>query len=130
MKNCGGQAKGILRWALRGILPDDVLDRRKSPYPKTHNPEYAAAVRAWMLRILDDRGSPLLPLIDAAAVREIAQSDLAAFDRPWFGQLMRGPQLLAYLIQVDTWLREYKVAIRTSGPAVPARRRRTALFQG
>lgn len=129
MKNCGGQAKGILRRALRGILPDDVLDRRKSPYPKTHNPEYAAAVRAWMLRILDDPTSPLVPLINGAAVREIAQSDLAAFDRPWFGQLMRGPQLLAYLIQVDTWLREYKVAIRAAGPATPARRRRTARRQ-
>ena len=40
----GGTAKGILRRALRGVLPDDVLSRRKSPYPKTHNPSYLKAV--------------------------------------------------------------------------------------
>jgi hypothetical protein len=25
---------------------------------------------------------------------------------------MKGPQLIAYLIQIDTWMREYKVEIR------------------
>lgn len=34
-------------------------------------------------------------------------SDKDSFDRPWFGQLMTGPQLLAYLCQVNTWLKEY-----------------------
>lgn len=112
MKICAGMEKGILRQALTGVLPDDVLTRRKSPYPKTHNPSYLTAVKDWVLRILDDHTSPLHRLVNTGKIRFMAESSDMVFDRPWFGQLMRGPQLLAYLAQVDTWLREYRVAIR------------------
>ncbi|MFO7311329.1 MAG: asparagine synthase (glutamine-hydrolyzing) [Bacillota bacterium] len=116
MKNCGGREKGLLRRALEGVLPDEVLWRRKNPYPKSHQPEYAEAVRRWVLRILDDPQSPLLPLIDVETVRRLVAGDPAqggaAFDQPWFGQLMAGPQFMAYLIEIDTWLREYRVEVR------------------
>jgi asparagine synthase (glutamine-hydrolysing) len=111
MKTCDQMEKGILRRALAGVLPGDVLKRRKSPYPKSHNPAYLETVRAWLLRILDDPTSPLLQLVNEREVRRLAQSDGVEFDRPWFGQLMRGPQLFAFLAQVDTWLRQYKVVL-------------------
>ncbi len=112
MKMHNGREKGILRKALEGILPDDVLYRKKSPYPKTHNPAYARATRDWLLTILDDPTSPLLPLIDVAAIRELTADADVATGTPWFGQLMSKPQLFAYLAQIDLWLREYKVTIR------------------
>ncbi|OPH48624.1 asparagine synthase (glutamine-hydrolyzing) [Paenibacillus ferrarius] len=112
IKTSGDREKGILRKALKGVLPDDVLTRKKSPYPKTHNPNYLAAVRKWVLEILDDSSSPLLPFIDVKKIRALASSDNNDFDLPWFGQLMTGPQLFAYLAQVDTWLRTYKISIR------------------
>lgn len=112
IKTSGDREKGILRKALKGVLPDDVLTRKKSPYPKTHNPNYLAAVRKWVLEILDDPSSPLLPFIDVKQIRALASSDSNDFDLPWFGQLMTGPQMFAYLAQVDTWLRHYKVSIR------------------
>jgi len=112
MKSCGNVEKGILRRALAGVLPEDVLARRKSPYPKTHHPAYLAAVREWLENILNDPASPLLPLVDAAALREVIRSNAAAFNPAWFSQLMGGAQLFAYLIQVNTWLREYRVQIR------------------
>lgn len=111
MKNWDNMAKGILRRALRGLLPNEVLGRSKSPFPKTHNPAYLKMVQDWILRILEDRDSPLLPLVNVNAIREMALSSTAVFNRPWFGQLMRGPQFLAYLIQVDTWLRHNRVKI-------------------
>lgn len=111
-KACDGRAKGLLRRAMEGILPPDVLGRRKSPYPKTHNPAYAEAVRLRLREILSDKSSPLLPLINVDYVRVMTESDLRDFDAPWFGQLMRGPQMLAYLVQVDMWLREYRIVIR------------------
>ncbi|MGQ9496944.1 MAG: asparagine synthase (glutamine-hydrolyzing) [Desulfotomaculales bacterium] len=101
--------KGILRRALLGVLPAKVLARRKSLYPKTHSPDYTAAVRNRLLCILNNPGSPLLPLVNVAAVRALARADAAHIRLPWFGQLMTGPQLMAYLIQVDIWLREYGV---------------------
>jgi len=109
MKNYQNREKGLLRHALTGILPDDVLWRRKSPYPKTHNPSYLNAVRKWVLHILDDSSSPLLDLIHIPTVRSLAQSEDNITNIPWFGQLMSRPQLFAYLIQVDAWLRKYQV---------------------
>ncbi|HUC92671.1 MAG TPA: asparagine synthase (glutamine-hydrolyzing) [Paenibacillus sp.] len=112
IKTAGDREKGILRRALQGVLPDDVLTRKKSPYPKTHNPNYLEAVRRRLLHVLDDSSSPLLPLINTKKVREIAESESAKSNIPWFGQLMSGPQLFAYLTQVDTWLRRYNVSVR------------------
>ncbi|OUN00577.1 MAG: asparagine synthase (glutamine-hydrolyzing), partial [Firmicutes bacterium ZCTH02-B6] len=118
IKNFGGREKGLLRQALAGVLPDEVLQRRKNPYPKSHQPEYAEAVRRRVLQILDDSQSPLVPLIDVETVRRLAGGGAAGtppasqvFDQPWFGQLMAGPQFFAYLIEIDTWLREYRVQL-------------------
>jgi asparagine synthase (glutamine-hydrolysing) len=112
IKKADDREKGVLRRALRGILPDDVLYRKKSPYPKTHNPNYLLAVKKVLLEILDDSSSPLLPLIDKKRIRQYAESDGDHLNIPWFGQLMRTPQLFAFLIQADTWLRDYRVSIR------------------
>lgn len=111
MKNYQNREKGLLRLALTGVLPYDVLWRKKSPYPKTHHPEYLKIVRNWALDILNDSASPLTELIDVKKINEIAKTDLAATNLPWFGQLMGGAQLFAYLIQMDAWLRQYKVKI-------------------
>jgi len=113
IKTHGGREKGILRKALEGILPDDVLYRKKSPYPKTHNPAYAEATRNWLLQVLDDPSSPLLQLVNVPVIREIAQTDAEASGIPFFGQLMSTPQLFAYLAQMDLWLREYNVTIES-----------------
>jgi len=109
----GGQEKGLLRKAMEGILPDDVLYRKKSPYPKTHNPAYAKATRAWLQEVLADASSPLRPLLDPASIDAILATDDAASGTPWFGQLMSTPQLYAYLASIDFWLRSYHVTIRT-----------------
>ncbi|MDF2566181.1 MAG: hypothetical protein K0Q53_2585 [Massilibacillus sp.] len=111
MKNYQNREKGLLREALTGILPYDVLWRKKSPYPKTHHPEYLNIVRNWALDILKDSSSPLVQLVNVEKINEIAKTDLSASNIPWFGQLMGGAQLFAYLIQVDTWLKHYKVQI-------------------
>ncbi|OPJ55292.1 asparagine synthase (glutamine-hydrolyzing) [Alkalithermobacter paradoxus] len=111
MKFCDNREKGLLRRALRGILPDDIIDRKKSPYPKTHHIEYTRAVQNIMTQILNDKSSPILNLIDINVVNEIVASGGTSFKKPWFGQLMTGPQLIAYLIQINTWLKEYNVKI-------------------
>lgn len=111
MKAWGRREKGLLRKAMEGILPSDVLWRKKSPYPKTYNPAYDEAARAWLLEVLDDPQSPLLQFIDVNAVRTLANEDASASGVPWFGQLMSRPQLFAYLASVDYWMRAYRVRI-------------------
>ena len=103
--------KGLLRKSLEGVLPQDVLWRKKSPYPKTHNPAYLEEVRRLMLRILDDKNSPLRPFINKQVLRNFTEALTPDSSIPWFGQLMNAPQLLAYFIQVDHWLRRYDVQI-------------------
>ncbi|HEY0828424.1 MAG TPA: asparagine synthase (glutamine-hydrolyzing), partial [Bacilli bacterium] len=112
IKSADNREKGILRRALKGILPADVITRKKSPYPKTHNPNYLAAVKAWVVNILDDPASPILPFINKQHLRDLAESDASSFNTPWFGQLMTGPQLFAYIGQVDTWLKKYQVTVK------------------
>lgn len=111
MKYYREREKGLLRHALTGMLPEDVLWRKKSPYPKTHNPSYIEAMRRMTLAMLDDHTSPLLPLINEESVRELALTIKRSTNIPWFGQLMNAPQLLAYLLQIDFWMKEYNVSI-------------------
>ncbi|MDR3561602.1 MAG: asparagine synthase (glutamine-hydrolyzing) [Negativicutes bacterium] len=111
MKNYQNREKGLLRHALAGILPDDVLWRKKSPYPKTHNPSFLEAVHREFTAMINANESPLLPLLDTGRLREFATSDAVRSPFPWFGQLMGGPQVLAYLLQVDAWMRYHKVRI-------------------
>ena len=106
-----GREKGILRKALEGVLPEDVVYRKKSPYPKTHNPIYTEMVCKEMNKILSDNNSPILEIIDKKVVKEIVHTEGKSYTTPWFGQLMTGPQLIAYLIQLNIWMKEYNVNI-------------------
>lgn len=111
IKNYKGREKGLLRTAMQGILPDDVLWRKKSPYPKTHNPAFLQAVSSRLLDILNNPSSPLLPLINKKNVLELIANPVSTANKPWFGQLMDTPRVFSYLIQMDFWLRHYKVDV-------------------
>lgn len=111
LKAWNNREKGLLRRALRGLLPDDVLWRPKSPYPKTHNPAYLRAVREWFRGIIADPASPICSLLDLKQARDLARGDGSALGTAWFGQLMAGPQLFAYLSLIDEWLRKYRVRV-------------------
>jgi asparagine synthase (glutamine-hydrolysing) len=112
MKQLAGREKGILRKALEGSLPHDVLYRKKSPYPKTHHPKYTAAVQKGMKDVLAQKDAPIFEFINKDALREIADSGGFPTGQPYFGQLMAGPQLLAHFIQMDYWLNTYNVKIK------------------
>ena len=112
MKFMGGQEKGLFREAVRDLLPEPLLRRRKSPYPKTCSPQYAQIVRQMALRMTMDSDAPIFRLVDRGQVAKLARSSLDPAETPWFGQLMAGPQLLGYLWQVNRWLRERNVGIK------------------
>lgn len=111
IKFYNGREKGLLREAMRGILPDDIIDRKKSPYPKTHNVDYTVEVQKWMKEILSNSNAPIYQLIDKNKVSEIVETGGKSFKKPWYGQLMTGPQLIAYFIQLNIWMEEFNVKI-------------------
>lgn len=101
-KDWQGQEKGLLRHAMAGWLPDEVLWRKKSPYPKTHHPAYLAAVSDELSALLRDPNAPLLEYVQPEALRGLLASDV---QQPWYGQLMLVPQTIAYFLQVNYWLK-------------------------
>lgn len=111
MKMYRGREKGILRKAFEGILPEEVLYRKKSPYPKTHNPAYTQAVQKLVEAIIADPSSALHEFFNKDQLDNIVKSGGNSFQEPWFGQLMTGPQLLAYLVQLHTWFKDYNINI-------------------
>lgn len=111
MKFYNDREKGLLREALGGLLPEEILLRKKSPYPKTYNPVYTDAVQKQLLSILKDPKSPLFQITDYNTVKEIAETKGSSFKKPWYGQLMMGPQVMAYLIQINKWMKDYDVRI-------------------
>ena len=106
MKDHQGYEKGLLRKASDGLLPQEVLWRKKSPYPKTFDPEYLRLMRGRMDALIRDDSAPLWHLIRKGRAAEIADGEM---EWPWYGQLMRQPQTIAYLLQMDFWLRHYNV---------------------
>lgn len=109
IKMLEGREKGVLRKALEGMLPNDVLYRKKSPYPKTFNPNYTKAVSNWLQEVVDKPSSPLLEIMDKKKLEDIIATGGDAFKVPWYGQLMKGPQLIAHLAQINYWLETYNV---------------------
>ena len=107
-KDHKGFEKGLLRTAMSGVLPESVLWRKKSPYPKTYDPGYLDIVSSWLKRILDDPNAPLLQLVRKEALEQLLTAE---YTWPWYGQLMKVPQTIAYMLQIDFWLRKYRVAL-------------------
>ena len=108
IKALNGREKGLLRYVSRKFLPSEIVDRKKSPYPKTHNPTYLAKVKSMLSDIMAKPNTPINSLLNRDYIMEILETDGKAFTRPWFGQLMTGPQLMAYLCQVNMWLERYQ----------------------
>ncbi len=110
MKNKDNVSKSILREAAKGILPDDVLYRKKSPYPKTHNPEYEKLVKKMLLDIISNPNAPILAFADKIVLEKLCTQN-SDYGKPFFGQLMAEPQFVGYLIQLNAWFSEYHVRI-------------------
>ena len=110
IKALNGREKGIVRAAFRGLLPDEIIDRKKSPYPKTHNPLYFELCCNKVREICRDTNSPLYDILNFEGVESIAREP-DKISSPWYGQLMKAPQIMAYIIQLDYWFRKYKVQI-------------------
>ena len=107
-KDYRGREKGLLRHAFRELLPEAIVTRKKSPYPKTWDPEYMQRVSALLRRELEDGSSPLLAFLDREALLSLCGESRGI---PWYGQLMTTPQTIAYFLQMAHWLRVRNVRI-------------------
>lgn len=112
MKAYGNREKGLLRKALEGILPAEIVARKKSPYPKTHHPIYLKQMIEQVKQMLNDPLAPIFEWLDRKRIRNFVEQDLTKMHLPWFGQLMNVPQLLAYFLQLNQWIKKYNVVLK------------------
>lgn len=106
MKCRDGVSKSLLREACRDLLPDKLLQRKKSPYPKTYHPNYERLLALRFSEIISNPNAPVMTFVDRKKASFFIQAP-AEYGRPWFGQLMAAPQLMAYMIQINYWLEKY-----------------------
>lgn len=106
-KDYRGREKGLLRKAMEGLLPEKVLYRKKSPYPKTFDPRYEQ-ITVSGIRNLMRCDSPLWTIVRKEKIEELLAENNPW---PWYGQLMRRPQTAAYFLQMDFWLNYYGVKL-------------------
>lgn len=108
IKALDGREKGILRKAFENDLPKEIAWRKKSPYPKTHNPAYFARVKELLAIALTDKSTPLIDWIDIDNLYLLLQNP-DSLPEPWYGQLMGIPQIAAYIYQIYAWIKHYNV---------------------
>ena len=109
IKFLNGREKGILREVAKRFLPISIVERKKSPYPKTQSSVYTNLVANELFNILKNKSNPIFEIIDEDQVRKLVETKGDSYTKPWFGQLMRGPQLMAYLIQLNMWMKKYNI---------------------
>lgn len=110
IKCLNGTVKGLLREAGKDDLPEEVLYRRKSPYPKTYDPTYEKLLTKELRRVMSEKTSPIQELIDPKKLEKFLSSP-KDYGRPWYGQLMAGPQMIAFLLQVNYWMEKYQIVL-------------------
>lgn len=110
MKTKDGEVKHLLRTYATGLIPEEIRTRKKSPFPKTYDPGYESLLISALQKIIADPNSPLLSIADPKKIQAFCYhpKDLG---KPWFGQLMAGPQLMAYYIQINEWFKKYNVKL-------------------
>lgn len=109
MKDYKNQGKGLLRYAMQGVIPQNVLYRKKSPFPKTYDPEYLHIACQMLEGLLQDKNAPIFALVKKEALENLLRQD---FPWPWYGQLMRRPQTIVFMLQINFWLEHYCVQIK------------------
>lgn len=105
------EEKGILRRAFEDVLPPDIAHRKKNPFPKTHSPIYKELIYQKLKESLQDPSNILYILFDKEKLYNLIESRGESFQYPWYGQLMMGPQLMAYFYQIYLWSKIYHIEL-------------------
>ena len=108
-KTKDGINKKLLIDSYVDILPTEVINRKKSPFPKSNSSIYKRMIKELLIETLKDENSVLYQIFDVNKLKELLD-DESEID-PFYGQLMGKTSLFAYLYQIDYWFKEYKMRL-------------------
>ena len=103
--------KYLLREAFKDVIPEEVLNRKKNPYPKTHHPKFKEEVSRLLKKRLENKNSKMYKIFNIEEINKLLDENDENDILPWYGQLMTKPQLIAYLYEFDLWIEEYNIEI-------------------
>ncbi|WP_328737562.1 asparagine synthase (glutamine-hydrolyzing) [Streptomyces bobili] len=109
LKTPDGRPKGLLRDAVRDLLPAAVADRPKSGYPSTPAVRYTQVLTDRAHELLADPAAPVFDLVDRETVRRALAEGMTLPSPRTAPNPVGG---LDHLVQVDEWLRAYRVGLR------------------
>ncbi|OON81390.1 asparagine synthase (glutamine-hydrolyzing) [Streptomyces tsukubensis] len=98
LKTFDGREKSILREATRDLLPESVVQRKKSGYPGSFDPRYVAAIQSQASELLSS-GHAALELCNAGVLREAVAADGATITAQQRGHLERALDLAVWFDQ-------------------------------
>ncbi|MDI1462220.1 asparagine synthase (glutamine-hydrolyzing) [Catellatospora sp. KI3] len=101
-----GLEKGLLREAVDGLLPEQVTWRPKSGYPASLTSTYQDALWEKARELVTDPNAPVLGLVSARRLKALLDVNHGHLD-DW-----TATQHVAYILELDAWLRRYSVRIR------------------
>jgi asparagine synthase (glutamine-hydrolysing) len=105
-KVADGREKSLLRAAVADLLPAEVLQRRKSPFPTVQDPAYRAALGESLAEIVADPLCQVADLLDAERLADVLAG-------PWGGLRMGVTRMsIETVIQLEWWIRECGVQLR------------------
>ncbi|HEY9371958.1 asparagine synthase (glutamine-hydrolyzing) [Streptomyces sp.] len=108
MKTFDGKEKSLLRAASAHVLPDSVLERKKSPYPSTQDTAYVTALRGKVAELLEG-DSPVLKLVSREGVQKLLDKPLEEYSA--LGGLWGTRAVMERLVEFHAWAESYRVRI-------------------
>ncbi|WP_018348710.1 asparagine synthase (glutamine-hydrolyzing) [Longispora albida] len=103
MKSFDGREKSLLRAATQHLLPSEVAERVKAPYPRTQDPGYARALQTGLSSLAADIHAPARDYLDTAAVAQALAPD---------ADPEAASTATEIALDLDTWLRDYSIDLR------------------
>lgn len=105
-----GREKGIMREAFKDLLPEEINNRKKTPYPKTFNPAFRAGIVTRAEKLINDKNSIISELVNKDTFFDLKNNKIAVTE-PWYGQLMRLPQIFGYIVELDIFFKRFNLKI-------------------
>jgi asparagine synthase (glutamine-hydrolysing) len=106
LKNYDGREKSLLRGAVADVLPESVVQRVKSPYPSTSDPQYGEDIRAQARELLGVGSDTLFSVVDRNALDQLTRLDSASLSPVDRSRLER-------ILALSVWLDLYDPQIIT-----------------
>ncbi|GAA2821164.1 asparagine synthase (glutamine-hydrolyzing) [Crossiella cryophila] len=106
MKTFDGKEKSLLRAATADVLPQSVVQRKKSPYPSTQDAGYEKALREELATVITDTAAPVCELVPRKDIQLLLDSPLNAV-----GSDSATRRTVESLLGLNRWILDYDVRV-------------------